>query len=87
MQFLGHDYNTDVISFNYNSGNVINGEIYISIETVKRNAVSYNANLTLEVKRVFIHGILHILGYDDKTSKQRIEMNKIEDKWLLIMEE
>ncbi len=87
IQFLGHDYNTDVISFNYNSGNVINGEIYISIETVKRNAESYNVNLTSEVKRVFIHGLLHILGYDDKTGKQRNEMNKMEDMWLLIMEE
>ena len=86
VEFLGHDYNTDVISFNSSSGNVINGEIYISIDTVKENAIKYNVNLNIEIIRVFIHGVLHILGYEDKTIKQRAGMKKMEDKWLTFYE-
>jgi probable rRNA maturation factor len=82
VQFLGHNYNTDVITFNYNSENVINGEVYISIETVRKNALNYNVSLRKEVERVIIHGILHLLGHDDKTKKQRIKMKEAEDLWV-----
>jgi probable rRNA maturation factor len=82
IQFLGHDYNTDVITFNYTSGNIINGEVYISIETVERNALNYNVSLNQEVIRVVIHGILHLLGYEDKTEKGKTAMRKREDFWI-----
>lgn len=82
VQFLNHDYNTDVITFNYNSGHIISGEIYISIETVAENAQNYKVSLNTEVLRVMIHGVLHLLGYDDKTETQKSVMRSNEDKWL-----
>lgn len=81
-EFLNHNYNTDVIAFESNSGRIVNGEIYISKETVKENAHNYNVSLESEVLRVMIHGILHLTGYRDKTHSEKKVMHKIEDRWL-----
>jgi probable rRNA maturation factor len=86
IRFLEHDYDTDVITFGYNSENFINGEVYISIEAVKKNAINYNVSLNNEVLRVLFHGVLHLVGYDDKTEKQRKKMTRMEDFWLKKME-
>ena len=82
IQFLEHHYNTDVITFNYNNENVINGEVYISIDTVRENANNYKVSLNNEVLRVFVHGVLHLTGYDDKTKLQRKKMREMENYWL-----
>ncbi len=72
--FLGHDYYTDVISFEDNKGNTLNGEIYISIDRVRYNSKVYKVSARDELIRVMIHGILHLCGYDDNETKEKDKM-------------
>lgn len=81
-EFLNHNYFTDVISFNYSKGHKLNGEIYISCETVKRNANIYKEIYKIEIVRVMIHGVLHLLGYNDRSAGEKVEMRRLEDYWL-----
>jgi len=82
IEFLKHNYFTDVIAFDNSRENVICGEIYISIDTVKTNSHNYNVSLKEEILRVMIHGLLHICGYQDNTEQKRNLMRKREDLWL-----
>lgn len=77
--FLSKDYYTDIISFNFSSGNFLSGDLYISLDRVKENAVNYNVSASEELLRVIIHGVLHLLGFDDENENQRLIMRTKED--------
>lgn len=81
-EFLKHDYYTDVITFPYYNGHTVNGEIYISGDTVKINSRDYKAGFQNEMKRVIIHGSLHLTGLNDSTDDERAFMKGEEDRWL-----
>ena len=80
-QYLDHDTLTDIISFDYTLGNEISGDIFISVERVKDNAVDFNTPFGAELRRVMAHGILHYCGYKDKTeADERLMRDKEEEK-------
>lgn len=81
-QFLQHEYYTDIITFDYSEGTVISGDIFISIETVQSNAEEFKVSFDDELKRILIHGILHLCGQDDKTPELRLEMIRKENSAL-----
>lgn len=81
-EFLNHDTLTDIISFDYCLGKQVNGEIYISIERVTDNAKLYQVSFENELSRVIIHGVLHFLGYSDKTPEEKKGMRLKENTCL-----
>lgn len=80
MEYLKHDTLTDIISFDYSDGSIISGDIFISIERVKDNATTYNVSFKTELLRVLSHGILHFLGYKDKTKEDILQMRNKEEE-------
>ncbi len=81
-QFLNHDYYTDIITFDYVKDNVISGDLFISYDRIKDNAEKFNVLRETELLRVMIHGVLHLVGYDDLTDEDEIEIHKREDFYL-----
>jgi probable rRNA maturation factor len=80
--YLKHKSLTDIVTFDYSEDNLISGEVYISIDRVKENAVKFQQTVDNELHRVIIHGILHLLGYKDKSPSQKTAMRKKEDTYL-----
>ena len=78
-QFLGHDYYTDVITFDYTSGKTLNGDIFISLETVRSNAEMMGVSFDAELLRIIIHGVLHLTGQGDKTPETKAQMTAKEE--------
>lgn len=86
-QHLNHDYFTDIITFNYNAGDVVSGDVFISYDTIISNALEFsNGSVVDELDRVVIHGVLHLIGFNDKTDKDQLEMTKQEDASLVLRE-
>ena len=80
-KYLKHDFNTDVITFNYTKHvNEIDGEILISFEDARLNAKKYKTNHNKEINRLMVHGILHLLNYDDNNKKNKAIMKQMENK-------
>ncbi len=86
-QYLQHDYYTDIITFDYGSGKIISGDIFISLDTVKSNADGLEIDFENELHRVIIHGILHLCGQDDKTPDSKSEMTRKENDALHMLAE
>tara|TARA_B110000008_G_C16940634_1_gene552299 strand:+ start:1002 stop:1412 length:411 start_codon:yes stop_codon:yes gene_type:complete len=83
MQFLKHDTLTDVITFDYCNEEIISGDILISTERVKENALKYEVDFLTELHRVMVHGLLHLLGYKDKNEKDAKKMREKENYYLI----
>lgn len=86
QKYLNHDYFTDIITFPYNEGDFVSADIFISIDTVKSNAHKFNKQFSNELYRVMIHGILHLLGYQDYTNEEKVLMRRKEDTYLDILD-
>lgn len=81
-QYLGHDYYTDIITFDYDEGDVLNGDLVISLDTVRTNAEKFGKEYDEELHRVIIHGILHLCGINDKGPGEREIMEAHENEAL-----
>lgn len=83
-EYLGHDYYTDIITFDYDEGDIINGDLVLSLDTIKSNAELFNKPYEEELFRVIIHGVLHLCGLNDKGPGERELMEAAEDKALAL---
>ena len=81
-EYLGHDYYTDIITFDYDEGDTLNGDLVISLDTVRSNAELFSRDYDEELHRVIIHGILHLCGINDKGPGEREKMEAAENKAL-----
>ena len=79
---LNHDYYTDIITFDYTNSGIISGDLFISVDRVIDNASENHVMFHVEQNRVVVHGVLHLMGYRDKTTEEQIEMTNKED-WAL----
>lgn len=82
-KYLNHDYYTDIITFDYCEGDLLSGDLFISIDSVRENAAFYGTAFENELNRVIVHGVLHLIGYDDHTEEEIALMRSKEDFYLL----
>lgn len=84
LKYLQHDYYTDIITFDYCEGNKLSGDLFISIDSVRENAITYGTEFNDELNRVIVHGLLHLIGYDDHSDEDIKTMREKEDYYLTI---
>lgn len=82
IRYLHHDYFTDVITFDYCEGNKLSGDLFISIDSVRENSIEFGTEFDEELHRVIVHGVLHLIGYDDHTPEDQKIMRAKEDYYL-----
>ena len=87
LRYLQHDYFTDIITFDYCEGNTVSGDLIISIDSVRENAEYYGVPFETELDRVMVHGILHLIGYDDHTEEDVKVMRQKEDYYIRMKKE
>lgn len=85
-KFLNHDYYTDIITFNYSTFKQISGDLFISLDTVLSNSEKFKSSFTTELHRVMVHGVLHLLGFNDKTIEEEKSMRENEDFCLKLLD-
>lgn len=83
-RFLGHDYFTDIITFDYCEGRILSGDLLISVDSVRDNALHYGTDFDEELHRVIVHGILHLIGYDDHSKAEQKQMRSKENEYLCL---
>jgi probable rRNA maturation factor len=81
-KYLQHNYFTDIITFNYNESNKISGDLFLSVDTIRSNSIEYNVTEEEEFLRVIIHGVLHLIGFNDHTDEEISQMRLMEKKSL-----
>ena len=86
LKYLQHDYFTDIITFDYCEGDTLSGDLFISIDTVRENSIFYKTDFEQELARVIVHGVLHLIGYDDHTPEEQKEMREKENYYLSLRE-
>lgn len=86
QKYLQHDYFTDIITFDYCEGDRLSGDLFISVDSVRENSVEFGTEFKDELKRVIIHGLLHLVGYDDHTEKDIKLMRSKENYYLSLRE-
>jgi probable rRNA maturation factor len=82
LRYLKHDDYTDVITFDGQTGTGVSGDVLMSYDRIRENAKTYGANIQHELRRVMVHGLLHLLGHDDKTKPRKKAMRSLEDEYL-----
>lgn len=82
QRFLQHDYFTDIITFDYSEGEKISGDLFISVDSVRENSIEYETEFEEELHRVIVHGVLHLIGYDDHTDEDIRTMRSKENYYL-----
>ena len=82
-QYLGHDYSTDILSFNYSEDiSILDGEIIISLDDARNNSKKFKVPFNQEIARLVLHGVLHLIGFDDNNRLNKIKMKRMENKLL-----
>lgn len=82
MKYLQHDYFTDIITFDYCEGKVLSGDLFISVDSVSENSIEFGTDFEEELHRVIVHGVLHLIGYDDHTEEDKKVMRQKENYYL-----
>lgn len=85
IKSLNHDYYTDIITFDYCEDDILSGDLYISVDTVRDNAVFYKTDFRTELYRVIVHGLLHLIGYDDHSEEDIAVMRSKENFYLEVL--
>ena len=82
IKYLQHDYFTDIITFDYCEGKVLSGDLFISVDSVRENSIEFGTDFEEELHRVIVHGVLHLIGYDDHTEEDKKLMRQKENYYL-----